>query len=461
MSHPIPASIFRAYDVRGIVGETLTPEIALLLGRAFGSEVRARDFPEVVVGRDARPSSHALVAALTDGLRQSGLDVIDIGEVPTPVLSFALEHLGTGTGVMVTGSHNPSGYNGFKFTLAGRALHGDGIQHLRARIAERYFVRGSGSLRHGEVTPAYIERVTTDRQLPRQFKVALDCGNGIAGNVAPEVLRRIGCEVVECFCEVDGDFPNHHPDPSKPENLATLIDTVRREHCDIGLALDGDGDRLGVVDERGQIVWPDKLLMRLAIELLERKPGAMIVYDIKCSGHLADVIREHDGEPVMWNSGHSLLRAKLAQEPRALLAGEMSGHLFFRDDWYGFDDAIYAGVRLLSILATASGPASSLFDTLPGGVVTPELQVPFEHEGAQHEFMRHLTEDVAFPDANITLIDGIRAEFPGGWGLVRASNTTPSLTLRFEADDAERLAEIQALFRDKLHALDPTLELPF
>ena len=461
MNQAVPPSIFRAYDVRGIVGKTLTPEIATLLGRAFGSEVHARGFPEVVVGRDARPSSHALVAALTDGLRQSGLDVIDIGEVPTPVLSFALEHLGTGTGVMVTGSHNPVDYNGFKFTLAGRALHGDGIQHLRARIAERYFVRGTGSLRHAEVVPAYINRVTTGRQLPRRLKVALDCGNGIAGKVAPEILRRIGCEVIECFCEVDGHFPNHHPDPSRPENLASLIDTVRREGCDLGIALDGDGDRLGVVDERGEIIWPDRLLMRLAIDLLERKPGAMIVYDIKCSRHLADVVRAHDGEPLMWKSGHSFLRAKMAQEPRALLGGEMSGHLFFRDDWYGFDDAIYASVRLLQVIAATGGPASSQFDDLPGGVVTPELQVHFEREGAQHEFMRHLTEDVAFPDANVTLIDGIRAEFPGGWGLVRASNTTPSLTLRFEADDAGRLAEIQALFRDKLHAVDPTLELPF
>ncbi|HDP88454.1 MAG TPA: phosphomannomutase/phosphoglucomutase [Thioalkalivibrio sp.] len=457
----IPASIFRAYDVRGVVGETLTPEIAQLLGRAFGSEVRARDFPEVVVGRDARPSSHALVAALTDGLRQSRLDVIDLGEVPTPVLSFALEHLGTGTGVMVTGSHNPPEYNGFKFTLAGRALHGEGIQHLRARISEQYFVAGRGRLRHAEIIPAYIERIARDLRLARRLKVALDCGNGIAGAVAPAVLRRLGCEVVECYCEVDGRFPHHHPDPSRPENLVDLIDTVRREGCDIGLALDGDGDRLGVVDEQGSVVWPDRLLMRLAIDLLARRPGAVIIHDIKCSRHLPAVIRAHGGEPVMCRSGHSFLRARLMEDPRALLAGELSGHLFFRDGWYGFDDAIYAGARLLGVLAATDGAASGLFDELPASLATPELQIRFAREGAQHAFMRRLCEDVAFPGARVTLVDGIRADFPWGFGLVRASNTTPALTLRFEADDAERLAEIQALFRAKLLALDPTLALPF
>lgn len=457
----VPASLFRAYDVRGRVGETLTPDIARQLGRAFGSEVRARDFPEVVVGRDARPSSQPLAAALIEGLRRCGVDVIDLGEVPTPVLSFALEHLGTGTGVMVTGSHNPSDYNGFKFTLAGRALHGDGIQHLRARIEEDHYTQGQGGLRPAEVTSAYLDRVLRDLRLARPLKVALDCGNGIAAAVAPAALRRLGCQVVECYCEVDGRFPHHHPDPSQPENLADLIDTVRREGCDLGLALDGDGDRLGVVDGQGAIIWPDRVLMRLAVDLLTRHPGAVVIHDVKCSRHLPAVIRAHGGEPVMSRSGHSFLRARLAEEPRALLAGELSGHFFYRDGWYGFDDAIYAGARLLTILAADPASVSQQFDALPHDPATPELQIRFDREGAQHQFMQRLNEDVAFPGAEVSCLDGIRADFPWGFGLVRASNTTPTLTLRFEADEAAHLARIQDLFRQKLLAVDPALALPF
>ena len=461
MRQVVPASIFRAYDVRGTVGETLTPEVARLLGRAFGSEIGARGGDEVVVGRDARPSSHAFVAALTDGLRKSGIDVVDIGEVPTPVLSFALHHLGIPSGVMVTGSHNPPEYNGFKFTLMQRALHGDQIQHLRARIEERYFTAGTGSLRHADVVGAYIDRIAADVSIRRPLRVALDCGNGIAGAVAPRVLRRIGCEVVECFCEVDGRFPNHHPDPAKPENLRDLIEAVNQHDCAIGIALDGDGDRIGVIDNRGEIVWPDRLLIRLAIELLAKKPGATIVYDIKSTHLLRQLIAEHGGTPLMWKTGHSLLRAKLLEEPDALIAGEMSGHVFFRDRWYGFDDGIYTAARLLEILASRGDDAHALFADFPTVATTPELSIGFDQEGAQHAFMLRLCDDVAFPGAEVTLIDGIRADFGWGWGLVRASNTTPSLTLRFEADDATRLAEIQQLFREKLLALDDSLELPF
>ncbi|MEP7043821.1 MAG: phosphomannomutase/phosphoglucomutase [Dokdonella sp.] len=457
----VDPSIFRMYDIRGVVGQTLTTGVARLIGRAIGSEARARDLKEIVVGRDGRLSGPELVGALIQGLRSTGMDVIDIGLAPTPVTYFANYHLRTGSGISVTGSHNPPDYNGFKVVLGNETLSEDAIQNLYRRIAEHRFVDGQGGLQTIDVSQDYIRRITDDIQIERPLKVVVDCGNGIPGAIAPAVLEGIGCEVIPLYCDVDGTFPNHHPDPSDLHNLQDLIVSVKKTGADLGLAFDGDGDRLGVVTASGEVIFPDRLLMLFAIDILTRNPGATIIYDVKCTGHLQSLILQHSGSPLMWRTGHSLIKAKM-RETDAALAGEMSGHFFFGERWYGFDDGIYAAARLMEIIAADldGRTPQQIFDTLPKGVSTPELKIPMR-EGEHYRFIDAFRLRAKFDGARLTTIDGLRADWPDGWGLVRASNTTPMLVLRFDADTPQALARIQDVFRTQLKALDSSLPLPF
>ena len=457
----VDRSIFRAYDIRGVVGKTLTAGIAREIGRAIGSEAQQRGLKEIAVARDGRLSGPELAAALIEGLRAAGCDVIDIGAAPTPVLYFATYHLNIGSGVMVTGSHNPPDYNGFKIMLGGETLSEGAIQDLYARISESRLTSGSGGLQSMNVTHEYIERITGDVMIEQKLKVVVDCGNGIAGAVAPLVLEGIGCDVQGLYCDVDGKFPNHHPDPSDPANLRDLILSVKQVNADIGLAFDGDGDRLGVVTANGEIIYPDRLLMLFAKDVLTRNPGATIIYDVKCTGKLQSLILQAGGSPIMWKTGHSLIKSKM-RETDAELAGEMSGHFFFRERWYGFDDGIYAAARLLEILAAdpEGRTPQQIFDSLPKGVSTPELKIPMV-EGEHYRFIEKFKEKSSFEGARVTTLDGVRADWPDGWGLVRASNTTPVLVLRFDAENDAALLRIQYAFRKQLLGLDPKLSLPF
>jgi phosphomannomutase/phosphoglucomutase len=457
----VDRTIFRAYDIRGVVGVSLTPQVAHLIGRAIGSEAIERGLREIVVGRDGRLSGPDLSAALIEGLRESGCDVVDIGLAPTPLVYFATYSLNTGSGVAVTGSHNPPDYNGFKIVLGGETLAESAIQNLYARIAEGRFVEGQGGLQTLDVKADYLERVASDVQIDRRLKVVVDCGNGVPGAVAPALLEGIGAEVLPLYCDVDGTFPNHHPDPSEPANLRDLILTVKQMDADLGLAFDGDGDRLGVVTKGGEVIYPDRVLMLFAIDVLTRNPGASIIYDVKCTGHLQPMILKHGGSPIMWKTGHSLIKAKM-RETDAELAGEMSGHSFFRERWYGFDDGLYAAARLLEILAGDLDGRSpeAIFAELPKGVSTPELKVPMQ-EGEHYRFVERFKERANFEGARVTTIDGVRADWPDGWGLVRASNTTPVLVLRFDADSEQALLRIQDTYRKQLLALDGSLKLPF
>ena len=452
--------IFRAYDIRGVVGESLNEGVARLIGQAVGTLMREKGLKEIVVGRDGRLSGPSLCAALTEGLRRSGRDVIDIGLAPTPLVYFGTFHLNTGCGIAVTGSHNPPDYNGFKIVVGGDTLSGQAIQDIYARIAEnRLDDGGGGGMQTLSIAEDYLARVAGDIQLERRLKVVVDAGNGVAGGIAPQLLEAIGAEVVPLYCEIDGEFPNHHPDPSEPHNLKDLITFVAKLNADLGIAFDGDGDRLGVVTKQGEIIYPDRLLMLFAQDVLSRNPGASVIYDVKCTGHLAGQILRHGGSPIMWKTGHSLIKAKM-KETEAELAGEMSGHFFFRERWFGFDDGIYAAARLLEILASDERSPEAIFNELPKGVSTPELKIAMV-EGEHYAFMDKFREKAKFEGAKIATIDGIRADWPDGWGLVRCSNTTPSLVLRFDADSGEGLHRIQELFRTQLLALEPTLKLPF
>ncbi len=465
MRHALPApEIFKAYDIRGIVDTVLTPDAVRAIGHALGSEAVARGQTAVAVGRDGRLSGPALAGALADGIRAAGVDVIDIGCVPTPLTYFAAYQLGCDSCVSVTGSHNPPDYNGLKMVLGGQTLHGDMIQGLRRRIAEDDLAHGAGALRTADVRADYIERIVGDVKLARPMKIVVDCGNGVAGGIAPELFRRLGCEVIELFCEVDGNFPNHHPDPSKPENLQDVIRALRDTDAELGLAFDGDGDRLGVVTKDGEIIYPDRQLMLFAEDVLARVPGGEIIYDVKCTRNLAPWIRARGGKPTMWNTGHALVKAKL-KETGAPLAGEMSGHMFFKERWFGFDDGLYAGARLLEILS-ARPDANAALKALPDAVSTPELNLKMA-EGEPFELVRRLREAAlatpsCFRDAGeVITLDGVRAEFAHGFGLARASNTTPVVVLRFEADDEAALDAIQATFRRAIDAVWPGLQLPF
>ncbi|MEN8215942.1 MAG: phosphomannomutase/phosphoglucomutase [Pseudomonadota bacterium] len=460
-------SIFRAYDIRGIVpsrqeiGEdALTPAIVEQIGQAIGSEAAASGQQKVVVARDGRLSGPALIEALIKGLQATGRDVINIGMVPTPVLYFATYHLNTGSGVMLTGSHNPPNYNGLKIMIGGEALSGDRIQALKTRLEKGDLITntGTGTLEIIDISDAYIKRITDDVKLARPFKVVVDCGNGVAGALAPKLIKALGCEVIELFCEVDGHFPNHHPDPSMPENLEDMIKAV--EGADLALAFDGDGDRLGVVDSKGKIIWPDRQMILYTTDLLKRHPGAEIIYDVKCTRHLRDAIQQQGGKPKMWKTGHSLIKSEM-KKSGALLGGEMSGHIFFKERWYGFDDALYTAARLLEILSKDSRPPEKIFAALPDAVNTPELKLEMAEFGEHYELMDKIRDRFRFEGAEVATVDGIRADFKDGWGLVRPSNTTPCLVIRFEGDNQAALDAIADQFRRQFLAIDSTLKLPF
>jgi phosphomannomutase/phosphoglucomutase len=456
-----PASIFLAYDIRGIVGETLTVEHARAIGRAVGSEAYDRGQQALVVGRDGRLSSPELAEALIAGLVESGRDVIDIGQVPTPVLYFAGDYLDTHSGVMVTGSHNPPEYNGFKVFLGDEALAEQAVAALRNRLATGNLVTGSGTVQSLDMSAEYIRRVTEDipTSMGNAYSLVIDCGNGVAGDIAPRLYRALGHDVIELHCTVDGNFPGHAPDPTQPENLQDLAQTVRERQADLGLAFDGDGDRLVMVDSYGLVIWPDRLLMLLASDILARNPGGKLVYDVKCSAKLARLAESLGGEPVLSRSGHSLVKARM-RETGAVLGGEGSGHIYIRDRWYGFDDALYAGARVLEVLRGREGSPTAVFGKLPIGKATPEIRVPMAPADAV-ALVQRLSAVTPFPDAIVTTVDGLRADYPDRWGLVRASNTTPALVLRFEGDDEAALSRIQGEFRRALLAVEPTLTLPF
>jgi phosphomannomutase/phosphoglucomutase len=455
----ISDSIFRAYDIRGIVGDTLNEEIVKEIGRAIGSEAFERGEQRIVVARDGRLSGPSLLEALKKGLAESGRDVIDIGEVPTPLLYFATHYLDATSGVVLTGSHNPKDYNGLKIVIAGHTLSGDEIMGLKKRIDTGNMVKGQGSQESTSVLQDYISQVTSDVALTQPLKVAVDCGNGVAGKVAPQLLQALGCEVIGLYCKVDGNFPNHHPDPSKPENLKELIELVKSEKADIGLAFDGDGDRLGVIDSSGNIIWPDRQMMLYSMDVLSRNPGADIIFDVKCSKHLAKVISSNGGHPIMWKTGHSLVKAKM-KETGALLAGECSGHIFFKERWFGFDDALYTAARLLEILSADTRKSVDVFAALPNSIVTPEINVAIDDD-KKHRFVEQLSEQGIFGDGKLITIDGIRVEFTDGWGLVRASNTTPNLVIRFEGDSDDIIERMKNLFKQQMLMVDSKLDLDF
>ena len=451
--------IFKAYDIRGIVDQSLTIETVRLVGRALGSTALEAGVNTMIIGRDGRLSGPKFAEALAEGMLASGIDVIDIGCVPTPVLYFATYELGTGSGVEITGSHNPPEYNGLKMMVDGVTLSGEAIQTVKQRILNKDFKSGTGTLTHVDILDKYIERITSDLKLARPMKVVIDCGNGVAGAAAPQIFKAIGCEVTELFCEVDGTFPNHHPDPSQAENLVDLIKAVKDTGSEFGMAFDGDGDRLGIVTGQGDIIWPDRQMILFARDVLSRNPGAEIIYDVKCTRTLPAAIEAAGGVATMWKTGHSFIKAKL-KESGAAMAGEMSGHIFFKERWYGFDDGIYAGARLCELLSKMDQTPDEIFAALPDTINTPELRLEFE-EGEHYKFIDRLQQNARFDNGTVHTMDGLRVDFDGGFGLVRASNTTPMLIMRFEANDEAMLKDIQEQFRAVLLKTDPEIELPF
>jgi phosphomannomutase/phosphoglucomutase len=455
----LPASIFRAYDIRGVVGDTLTPEAAYWIGRAIGSQSLAQGEPNVAVGRDGRLSGPQLVQQLIQGLLDCGCQVTDIGMVPTPVLYFATHVLEGKSGVMLTGSHNPPDYNGFKIVIAGDTQANEQIQALKSRIDNNDLVSGVGSVEQIDILDRYFAQIRDDIAMAKPMRVVVDCGNGVAGVIAPRLIEALGCSVIPLYCEVDGTFPNHHPDPGKPENLEDLIARVKAESADLGLAFDGDGDRVGVVTNKGTIVYPDRLMMLFAKDVVSRNPGADIIYDVKCTRRLGALISGYGGRPVMWKTGHSLIKKKM-KETGALLAGEMSGHVFFKERWFGFDDGIYSAARLLEILSQDRRDAEQVFAAFPLDISTPEINVTVTDE-SKFRLIDRLQRDGVWGEANLTTLDGVRVDYPKGWGLVRASNTTPVLVLRFEAESEEELYRIKEVFRAQLYNVAPDLNLPF
>ncbi len=458
---PISKTIFKAYDIRGVIGSTLDAGVARQIGHAFGMAMLAKGEQTAVIGRDGRLSGPALAAALAQGLQSAGVDVIDLGVVATPMVYYGTHVLGAQSGIMVTGSLNPPDYNGFKMVLAGEAIHGEAITALYDRIVSHdgSTAATAGSYRSHNIARAYLERIIGDVKLARPIKIAVDCGNGVAGAFAGDLFRGLGCEVVELFCDVDGTFPNHHPDPAHPENLQDLIRCLQQTDCEIGIAFDGDGDRLGVVTKDGQIIYPDRQMMLFAADVLTRHPGAQILYDVKCTRHLAPWISKHGGVPLMWKTGHSLVKAKL-RETGAPLGGEMSGHIFFKDRWYGFDDGLYSGARLMELLTRVADP-SALLNSLPMSSSTPELHLHLK-EGENVALIDALRANATFPGSEqIITIDGLRVEYADGFGLARSSNTTPVVVMRFEAENDAALARIQGEFARVIRAARPDADLPF
>ncbi len=455
----LPAEIFKAYDIRGIVDKSLTADVVRQIGHALGSLALEQGQKAIAVGRDGRLSGPELSGALMDGICAAGCDAIDVGCVPTPVTYFAAYELGCHSCVSVTGSHNPPDYNGLKMVIGGNTLALEAIQDLKKRIEAGNLKHGQGKRTSADVLDAYVDKIVGDVKLARPMKIVMDCGNGVAGAIAPALFKRLGCDIVPLFCEVDGNFPNHHPDPSKPENLADVIKALRETDAEIGIAFDGDGDRLGVVTKDGEIIFPDRQLMLFAADVLSRVPGGTVIYDVKCTRLLAPWIKEHGGVPLMWNTGHALVKAKL-KETGAPLAGEMSGHTFFKERWFGFDDGLYTGARLLEILSR-SADANAPLKALPNSPSTPELNIKMA-EGEPFTLIDRLKADGKFNGADeIITIDGVRVEYADGFGLARPSNTTPVVVLRFEADNATALERIQADFRQALQSVWPGITLPF
>lgn len=454
---PLAKEIFRAYDIRGIVDEQLSDAMLYHIGLAVGTQVKRNGEDSIAVGADGRLSSPRLSQALMTGLADTGCRVINVGAVPTPVLYFGVKTLGTASGIMLTGSHNPSNYNGCKIVIGGQTLANDGITQLFDLIEQQNYERGIGSIEAHVIDQTYQDRISQDVKLARPLKVVLDAGNGIAGDIAPKLFKQLGCDVIPLFCEVDGNFPNHHPDPGKPANLVDLQAAVKAHKADIGLAFDGDGDRVGVITEAGEMIYPDKLLMLFAEDVISRNPKAEIIYDVKCTRLLEPFIQGLGGVATMWKTGHSLIKSKMI-ETGALLAGEMSGHIFFKERWYGFDDGIYSAVRLCEILANSNDPASMVFKRFPEDVSTPEINIQVT-EDEKFDLVAQLQKS-HFPTGKVSTIDGIRVDYEDGWGLVRASNTTPVLVLRFEGESQAVLQRIKDEFQHHLYAVDAKLTVP-
>ncbi len=455
----LPKEIFKAYDIRGIVGNTLTPEIVRSIGQAVGSEAVSRGLTGIVIGRDGRLSGPNLSAALAAGIQSTGINLIDIGMVATPMLYYAAYQWTHYSGVMVTGSHNPPDYNGLKMVLGGETLYGDTIQGLRSRYESGNLKQGAGTYSQRSVTDEYLNAIVSHIKLARPMKIVVDCGNGSPGAYAPTLFRKLGCEVVELFCEVDGTFPNHHPDPAHLENLQDVIHALKTTDAELGLAFDGDGDRLGVVTKEGSVIFPDRQLMLFAADVLKRKPGAEVIYDVKCTRNLKPWIEQHGGKATMWKTGHSLIKGKM-RETGAELAGEMSGHVFFKERWFGFDDGLYAGARLLEILSREKN-SNAVLNELPNAISTQELQIKLK-EGENYALIDQLQKTAKFDNPReVITIDGLRVEYADGFGLARSSNTTPVIVLRFEADNEAALKRIQADFRRVISAAKPDVTLPY
>ncbi|MGV6815853.1 MAG: phosphomannomutase/phosphoglucomutase [Thiotrichales bacterium] len=460
-ANALSPAIFRQYDIRGIVDESLTTEGMYLIGRGFGAELAERGESRIVLARDARPSSKPFSQSLTNGLLESGTSVFDLSAIATPVAHFAAIHLGIANTAVVTGSHNPSNYNGVKLSAGYKPFHRDQLQELYQRIAKNQFCSGRGDITPVDITEEYEQSIITRCKLDRPLRIALDCGNGIAGITAVDTLKKLGCDLVELYCDPQGSFPNHHPNPSDPENLLDLQQTVIDQKLDLGIALDGDGDRMGLVDSSGKIIWPDRQMMLFAQAVLKKHPGQTIVFDVKSSRHLAEVIEANGGHPLMFKSGSSLLREKM-QTDNLLFGGELSGHLFFRDRWFGFDDGLYSAARMLELLSQTDLSSAEVFGALPDSVNTPELNIPFSSEKDLNDFMSELlTQPLDQRVIKAHRIDGLRLDYKNGWALIRSSNTTPTLSIRFEADDATALREIQKFIADFLHGVRPDLALPF
>jgi phosphomannomutase/phosphoglucomutase len=454
-----PDEIFKAYDIRGVVETTLTADMVENIGKALGTEAIMQGMSAAVIGWDGRLTGPDLAQALSKGILSTGCDVIEIGQVPTPALYFATVECKTGTGVMVTGSHNPPEYNGLKMMIGGTTLSGEAIQKVKQRVKHQDYTTGKGKLGKREMLSLYCQAIERDISLSRPLKLVIDCGNGVAGGVAPDVFRNLGCEVKELFCEVDGNFPNHHPDPSQLENLQDLILAVKDYDADFGMAFDGDGDRLGIVSANGDVIWPDRQMMLFSRAILAVNPGSEIIFDVKCSQILPKLIQEYGGVPTMWKTGHSFIKSKL-KETGAALAGEMSGHIFFNDRWGGFDDGIYAGARLCELLAQMDKSPAQVFAEIPDTVNTPELRLEMD-EGQHYVLVDELVSAARFEDAIVNTIDGVRVDFNDGFGLIRASNTTPTIIMRFEATTQQQLESIQERFRNLILSVRPELELPF
>ena len=453
--------IFRAYDIRGVFGEEFTCEVAYEIARAIGTMARKKNQQNIIIGRDGRISSPELHQVLIDGLRSTGIDIIDIGIVPTPATYFASYHLQANNCVMITGSHNAAEYNGLKTVIANNSLSGTGIQEIRQYLISKEYEVGEGTLQQKDISTDYIQRILSGVNIAEKtpLKIVVDCGNGSASEIAPRLFDALNCNAVMMFSEIDGSFPNHHPDPSQPENLKDLMDKIKEEKADIGFAFDGDGDRLGVVDADGNIIWPDRQLMLLAKDVLSRNKGSHIIFDVKCTRYLKSVIESNNGKALMWKTGHSFIKHKM-NEVNAPLAGEMSGHIFFKERWYGFDDALYTAARFIEIFSNSKKTPTELFAELPYGVSTPELRMSLA-ENEHTNFMKEFSDNIFTLNADIIDIDGLRAEYNDGWGLVRPSNTSPYIIFRFEGDTALALKRIKSEFRSIVRLIKPTADIPF